>query len=36
MDFFVELFTITSNTPEDEPVPSTPIDAGGSGSCIVA
>ena len=38
MDFFVELFTITSNTPEAEPAPSAPVDAagGGNGGCIVA
>jgi len=37
MDFFVELFTITSNTPEAD-APSAPVDAagGGSGACIVA
>jgi hypothetical protein len=35
MDFFVDLFTITSNTPEDEPAP-TPVDAGGTSGCIVA
>jgi len=39
MDFFAELFTITSNVPEAEPAaPSAPVDAagGGSGGCIVA
>jgi hypothetical protein len=37
MDFFVDLFTITSNTPEAEPAPSAPVDAaGGDGGCIVA
>jgi hypothetical protein len=37
MDFFADLFTITSNTPEAEPAPSAPIDAaGGTGGCIVA
>jgi hypothetical protein len=36
MDFFVDLFAITSDTPEDEPAPSAPIDAGGTGSCVVA
>jgi hypothetical protein len=37
MDFFVDLFTITSNTPEAEPAPSSPVDAaGGDGGCIVA
>ncbi|KAI0276622.1 hypothetical protein BGY98DRAFT_693588 [Russula aff. rugulosa BPL654] len=37
MDFFVDLFTITSNTPEAEPAPSAPVDAaGGTGGCIVA
>jgi hypothetical protein len=38
MDFFVDLFTISSNTPEAEPSPSAPVDAagGGSGGCIVA
>lgn len=40
MDSFVDLFTITSNTPEAEaePVPFTPIDEAGDGSpgCIVA
>ena len=37
MDFFVNLFTITSNTPEAEPSP-TPVDAAGGndGGCIVA
>jgi hypothetical protein len=37
MDFFVELFTITSNTPEAEPAPG-PVDAAaaGGGGCIVA
>jgi hypothetical protein len=35
MDFFADLFTITSNTPEDEPAPSAPVDA-GTGGCIVA
>jgi hypothetical protein len=34
MDSFFDLFTITSNTPEDEP--SAPVDAGGTGGCIVA
>ena len=37
MDFFVDLFTITSNNPEAEPAPSAPVDAGGgNGGCIVA
>jgi len=38
MDFFATLFSITANTPDVEPTPSTPIDAGGGGSpgCIVA
>ena len=38
MDFFAELFSITSNAPEAEPAPSAPVDAagGGSGGCIVA
>jgi len=38
MDFFAELFTITSNTPEAEPTPSAPVDAagGGNGGCVVA
>jgi hypothetical protein len=37
MDFFVDLFAITSDTPEDEPAPSAPVDAsGGTGYCIVA
>jgi len=38
MDFFVDLFTITSNTPEAEPSPSAPVDAAGgnNGGCIVA
>ena len=37
MDFFAELFTVTSNTPEDEPTPTIPLDAGGGGTgCIVA
>ena len=39
MDFFAELFTIASNTPEAEPAPgpSAPFDANeGSGGCIVA
>jgi hypothetical protein len=35
MDSFFDLFTITSNTPEDE-APSAPVDAGGTGGCIVA
>ncbi|KAI0275989.1 hypothetical protein BGY98DRAFT_935382 [Russula aff. rugulosa BPL654] len=29
MDFFADLFTITSNTPEAEPAPSAPVDAAG-------
>jgi hypothetical protein len=37
MDFFVELFTVTSDIPEAEPAPSAPVDAGGgTGFCIVA
>jgi hypothetical protein len=41
MDFFATLFSISSNAPEAEPAPSTPIDAdgggsGGTGGCIVA
>jgi hypothetical protein len=41
MDFFVSLFTITSNAPEPELEPSTPIDTdglggGNFGGCTVA
>jgi hypothetical protein len=37
MDSFADLFTITSNTPEAEPAPSTPVDlGGGSGGCVIA
>lgn len=39
MDFFANVFTITSNTPEAEPVLSTPVDADGDNGppgCIVA
>ena len=38
MDFFVNLFTTTSNTPEAELSPPTPVDAAGGndGGCIVA
>jgi hypothetical protein len=40
MDFFASLFTITSNAPELEPAPSTPIEAdypvAGGGGCIVS
>jgi hypothetical protein len=40
MDFFGSLFSITSNAPEPESEPSTPIDADGGAynpnGCIVA
>jgi hypothetical protein len=43
MDFFATLFSITANTPEVEPTPSTPIETennpganGGYWHCIVA
>jgi hypothetical protein len=37
MDFFVNLFTITSNTPDAEPAPSFPVDADSHNvGCIVA
>jgi hypothetical protein len=37
MDSFVELFTITSTSPEAEPIPSAPVDAAaGGGGCIIA
>jgi len=36
MDSFADLFSIASNSPEAEPIPSVPVDADGTGGCIVA